>query len=296
MIITHYDADGKTCLVLAKKYMNGIGSYRICDYSNVDEVVNDYLDAIENWQCTDSVLVITDITISKETAERIESLKHLFNFIMLIDHHPANHYYLKKYEWCLLFKDNTSASKELYQYLKQKGLININDDSYYELINSVNSLETWDYDNENAKIINDLSYNLKTHDFLARFLINPSLTLSKKEKIILGMRQDDIQATIQKVKPIIKGKTCYIFVDRYVTEITEHIFGNFDNVDVLIAINPMNHSISYRSRDARNDVSKVASENGGDGRKTTSGSPISEDAMLKIVDILLKDGAKDYAK
>jgi oligoribonuclease NrnB/cAMP/cGMP phosphodiesterase (DHH superfamily) len=297
MIITHYDADGKACLVLAKKYMNGIGRYTVCDYSNINQTVNSYLDNVENFKNDDLVLVITDISVSKETAKRIESMKYMFNFLMLIDHHPGNNYYLKNYDWCKLYDEDTSATKALYDYLKETSVIAPNDNEYDEFVKAVNDLDTWnDEDNPNAKIVYDLSNNLKTHNFVNRFKVNASFSLSKNEKMILGMREDDIDSTISKIKPIIKGGTCFIFADRYITEITEHIFSTYRSVNMITIVNTTSQSVSYRSRSDRYDVSEIANKNGGRGSKTSSGNSISDDKMEKILDILLEDGVRDYTR
>jgi uncharacterized protein len=297
MIITHYDADGKTCLVLAKKFIKNVGRYAICDYNNVDETVNEYLDTVEKYKNEDLTLIITDITVSRETAERIDEMKHKFDFLLLIDHHPGNNYYLSKYEWCKLYNDDTSATKGLYNFLIETSLVV--DDSYDDLVIAVDEWDTWKWEdtgNPNAKLINDLAYNLKTHDFLNRFLINPSLTLSKKEKLILGIREEDIHTMIDKITPIIKGNTCYIIADRYVSELSIHIFENYEQVEILIVINPVNNSISYRSRSEEFDVSEIAKRNGGNGHPKSSGSPINSNITEKIINLILNDGFVDYTK
>jgi uncharacterized protein len=299
MIITHYDADGKTCLVLAKKFIKNVGKYAICDYNNVDNIVNEYLDTVEKYKNEDLTLIITDITVSKETAQRIDDMNHKFDFLLLVDHNPSNNYYLKGYDWCNLCDADTSSSKGLYNFLIENSLVV--DDTYDELVIAVDEWETWKWEetgNPNAKLINDLAYNLRTHDFLNRFLINPSLTLSKKEKLVLGIREEDIHAMIDKISPIIKGNTCYIIADRYVAEISAHIFKNYQNVDILIIINPINKSVSYRSRSEEFDVSKIARRNGGNGRAKSSGSPISDsnNTMEKIINLILEDGFKDYTQ
>jgi len=297
MFITHYEVDGKTTLVLAKKFMKEIGKYAICDYSNVDETVNKYLDTIEYYKNTDSILIITDISISRETANRIEELKHMFNFLLLIDHHPSNNYYLNKYEWCQLGHEDTSSTKIFYNYLTQIGLIR--DDSYDELVTAVDEWDTMMWEatgNEKSKIMNDLAYNLKTNDFLNRFMMNPSLELSKKEKLILGIREEEIQATISKIQPTFNGNTCYVFVDKFIKEISEHIFVSYPNVEIIILVNPVNGSVSYRSRDNHYDVSEIAKRNGGNGRTASSGSKLKAETVSKIINLILEDGYQDYTQ
>lgn len=297
MIITHYDADGKGCLVLAKKFIKDIGRYAICDYSNVDDIVNNHLDSVEQKKIDDTVLIITDITVSKETAKRIEDMKHQFGFLLFIDHHPNNNYYLKNYEWTRLFESSTSATKALYMYLIEIGLVV--DGTYDQFVLAVDEWDTWKWEdtgNQNAKLVNDLAYNLRTHDFLNRFLMNPSLVLSKREKLVLGIREEDVEATIGKIKPIINGKTCFIFADKYVAEISLHIFETYPDVEILIVLNPINNSISYRSRTNTYNVSEIAVRNGGNGHTTASGSPLNVEITSKMIDMILADGFKDYTE
>jgi len=297
MFITHYDADGKGCLVLGKKFIKNIGKYNICDYGNINETVTEYLDTIEQYNNDDLVLVITDISVSEEIAERIENMKDSFVLLLLIDHHPSNDYYLEQYKWCILLKDDKSATKAFYECLITTGLVT--EDSYDEFVIAIDEWDTWKWEvtnNKNSKLINDLAYNLKTHDFLNRFLVNPSLDLSKKEKLILGMRKDDIQAMIKRIKPIFNGETCYIFADRYVAEISIFIFDNYKNVKILIVINPISNTISYRSCSEKYDVSSIANRNGGGGHPKASGSALEDNISTKLIEAILKDGFKDYTK
>jgi uncharacterized protein len=297
MIVTHYDADGKGCLVLAKKFIKEIGRYSICDYSNVNDIVNDYLDAVEGNKTDDVTLIITDITVSKETARRIEDMKHKFGFLLFIDHHPNNNYYLKNYDWAKLYDSNTSATKALYMYLIEIGLVV--DAEYDQFVLSVDEWDTWKWEdtgNQNAKLVNDLAYNLKTHDFLNRFLMNPSLTLSKREKLVLGIREEDVIATIEKIRPMLNGKTCYVFADKYVAEISLHIFETYPDVEILIVLNPINNSISYRSKTSTYNVAEIASRNGGNGHAPSAGSPLNIEIKSKMIDMILADGFKDYTE
>lgn len=297
MIITHYDADGKTCLVLAKKFIKEIGRYSICDYDNVNDTVNKFLDSIESGESDDRSLIITDITVDKETAKRIDDMKHLFDLLLFFDHHPNNNYYLKGYEWCHLTDSDTSASKGFYMYLINLGLVQ--DDSYDELVIATDEWDTFKWvetENENAKVVNDLAYNLKTHDYLNRFTMNPSLTLSKREKLVLGIREEDIESVITKLNPVINGKTCYVFAHKYVAEITVHIFENYEDVEILIVMNPMNQSVSYRSRSEQYNVSEIAKRNGGNGHDKASGSPLNMGHASKLIDVMLADGFKDYTE
>lgn len=298
MFITHYDVDGKACLTIGKKFLQKIGKYAICDSSNVDKNINDYLDTIETYNNDDSVLIITDITISKETAMRINNMRDQFSFLLFIDHHPNSNYWLKKYDWCKLYPSNVSSVKAFYDYLTDMGLV-LNDD-YDEFVNAVHEWDTWtweDTNNSNAKVVSDLAFNLKTHDFLNRFLMNPSLVLSKKEKLVLGIREEDIQSTLGKIKPIIKGHTAYVFTDKYVEEITAFLFKNNPEIDIVIVINPINHSVSYRSRTEQYDVSELARRNGGNGHSASrSGSPLNKDIMQEVIGLFLADGFKDYTQ
>ena len=66
-IFTHTDLDGVGCAVLAKYYNPEI-EVEFCDYDNVNQKVNDFLD--NNIALGD--LYITDISVSEEIAERLE--------------------------------------------------------------------------------------------------------------------------------------------------------------------------------------------------------------------------------
>jgi uncharacterized protein len=295
MIFAHFSVDGKACAVLARKFFEKTGKYSICDYHNIDEQVNQYLDSIENNSFKDDFLLIADISISSKTAKRIESMKDNFNHLHLISHEPKKHKYLSKlgFDWLNLFEDKISSTMIFEQMIS---IYYEQDTSDYEdFVRAVNDHETWN-DNEHSKIVDDLSHNLKTHDFINRFRNNPSLKLSSKEEMILGIRKEDIQNTLDNCHVTTVGATCYVFTDRFINDIADHIFSENQDVQVIVAINFATRAVSYRSRNEDIDVSEIARRNGGNGKKAVSGSKMSEDIIPEIIDLVLKDGFIDYSK
>jgi uncharacterized protein len=295
MIFAHYGVDGKACAVLARKFFEKTGKYSICDYDNIEEQVNQYLDKIESNSFKDEFLLIADISITAKTAKRIEGMKENFKYLHMVSHEPKKHKYLNSlsYNWTYLFEDRISSTKILEQMIS---IYYEKDTSDYEdFVNAVNDHETWN-DNEQSKIVNDLSHNLKTHDFINRFRNNPSLKLSSKEELILGIREDDIQSTLDNCHVTTVGATCYVFTDRFINDISDRIFDDNQEVEVIVAINFATRSVSYRSRNDDIDVSEIARRNGGNGKKGISGSKMSEDIIPEIIDLVLKDGFIDYSK
>ncbi|ALN97901.1 hypothetical protein Bp8pS_222 [Bacillus phage vB_BpuM-BpSp] len=296
MFFSKFSTDGKICSLLVKKFFKSNDELKVCDFSDINDKVNDYLDHIEQYDNYEKNLFILDIHVSLETAKRIEKMKNRFKNLLLIDHIPNNHYYLKKFDWTKLSNNKVSSSKILFSYLDEKNLID--DYSYEHIVDVVDENEklNWlDNQSEEIKFLNDLNVTLPSKEFINRLMMNSSLKPSKKEKSLIELRNKEIENSIKSINPVIKGKTCYIFAFKYINEISKHFFNSNSNIEMVIAVNPMNQTVSYRSKNSKNDASEVAKMYNGNGNSLIAGSKIENNIMESLFETIMGvHNLKDY--
>lgn len=123
MLITHTDLDGVGCAILAYlAYGRENVDVEYCDYDNVNEKVEEFIEQEELFKSYDTVF-ITDISVSDDVANMIDALDTLSRRVHLFDHHDTA-IYLNAYEWCQVLTKNpfinikTSGTELFYRYLR----------------------------------------------------------------------------------------------------------------------------------------------------------------------------------
>src|SRR5574340_1199463 len=93
---THTDLDGVGCGILAEREYGDNVEIEYCDYDNINEKVLDY---INTSTAPVDLILITDISVNEDVAERLEFIHHWGGVkIKLIDHHGTATW-LNKYKW-----------------------------------------------------------------------------------------------------------------------------------------------------------------------------------------------------
>lgn len=212
-LFTHTDLDGAVSNLLFCRYyiMNGYSiSTELCTYGNVDSKIASYLNSYK-YNASD-VIVITDISPSKEIADKLDSFP---NKKILIDHHQTALENLGdengslNYSW-MLIREGDSAAKLVLKYLlklteqdeKQNSVMK-------QYINLVVLADLWDSKPRNSEEyisnlsdisdINALFSVLGYNNFKARFIINPSIELSEVENaqiaVLVKIKEDACKYT-----------------------------------------------------------------------------------------------------
>ena len=208
-LFTHTDLDGVGCAVLAKLFFADEPCITYCDYGDIDYEVKTLLDNVEILQSEDKIF-ITDISISKELAKRIEA-SSLKCEIKLFDHH-ATAEPLNEFSWCKVRAtdeedhDLTCGTKMFYDHLvHQYGDLYKN--SLCDFVDFVRQWDTWTWKNTGergraAKYMNDLldirgKYDFINH-FVHQFQTKGYCYYDEIDKMLLEIRQKEIQEYIHE--------------------------------------------------------------------------------------------------
>lgn len=294
-IFTHTDLDGVGCAVLAKLY-NPTIEVEYCDYNNINEKVCDFL----NYHFPLGDLYITDISVSDEVAERIDSIGTDF---ILLDHHPTA-LGLNKYPWCTVNVEDddtglkTCGTEMFYHYLVETGCLDRSEflDRFVEI---VRDYDTWRWaelgeDGVICKQINDLLYICGRDNFinwcLSSFTQRKFPRLGDTENMLLRLRQEEINRYVsdknqQLIIHSFKRWTCgYVFADRFVSELGNQLCKMHPEIDFVVIIDVAHCTVSYRTLKDDIDLGKdVARIYGGGGHPKAAGSQFDRAMQLQII-------------
>lgn len=292
-IFTHTDLDGVGCAVLAKYYNPEI-EVEFCDYDNVNQKVNDFLD--NNIALGD--LYITDISVSEEIAERLE---YDTDFILL-DHHPTA-LGLNKFKCCTVRVEDentgikTCGTEMFYQWLVEYGYLNKSKvlDKFVEIIRDY---DTWRWvklgeDGVISKKVNDLLYIYGRENFinwcLSSFIQRKFPNLGTIENMLLELRQEEIDKYVEKKNremftQALCGKVSgIVFANKFTSELGNRLCKMHPEIDFVTMIDIEDCTVSYRTiKDDINLGRDVAALFGGGGHPKAAGSQFDKTVWINI--------------
>ena len=304
-LFSHTDLDGYGCNIVMKALGINVDETNI-NYGEINEVVQDYIQSgiYKNYDIT----FITDISINKEVAKLIDNTKDLK--IVLLDHHPTAEW-LNKYEWACVTVNNTlektSGTEMLFNYLITQASDLITDWSdirnISNFVNHVKRYDTWlwknKYNDDTSKKLNDLFYILgykKFYEFLEEesFDIN---FLIHEYSYLLENQQKKIDEYIEKKNKEIIGckiknyNVGVVFANQYQSELGNRLSEMNPQYDLIAMIGE--NSISYRTTKDNINCGGFAKLFNGGGHPKASGSEISEEQKIKIIDLLFDKGLEE---
>lgn len=298
-LFSHTDLDGYGCNIVAnfvygKENVVATNSH----YDTINEEVNKYIDNKEYEKF--DVTFITDISVNKETADRINELVKKGYEFRLYDHHK-NSSWLNEYNWAfeiIEFVDTntlTSGTWLLNLFTNEISTPVIDD-----LVVAIRDYDTWLWKENNdlrPKQLNDLFYILGFERFENELIkVNYNVDeFLEKYKIVLELEQEKIDRlvkdkleTIVESDDFIEGRIGIIFSEQYISELGNKICELRNDIDVIFIINPSNNTVSLRTvKDI--DVSLIAKQYGGGGHTKASGFKFSPSMSLNYIDNILTD-------
>jgi uncharacterized protein len=319
---THTDLDGKGCAVLSKIYVPGV-EIKYVENDEIDDRINSFLDSIETEKYVPlPKIIVTDLSVSKETAHRIESvimerIEESYSKLdfMLIDHHKSA-LHLNEYKWAHVqvsgvggLESGTSLYFSWLSYLMEHEKVDVATDHYFRVksfVELVRQYDTWEwsniYDNVNAKNLNTLQ-SAYGRDFVSEMVSvleiprgRPKFEFRKEDMAVIKAfnrkSESYIRRKLSEVEVIEhKGnKVGIVMAESNASELGNAIATANEDIDYVIIINGLN-SVSYRVADGKAfDVSEKAVLNGGGGHAKAAGNPLPEETrknvLLYILEIL----------
>jgi oligoribonuclease NrnB/cAMP/cGMP phosphodiesterase (DHH superfamily) len=270
-LFTHSDLDGIGCACIANIVFGDENvDYEICGYQNIDEKISTYLENKEYEKYNKTY--ITDISVKKEIAEKINQCKKTFR---LLDHHKTAEF-LNTYEWATVIVQNKDDVKEcgtslLYQEL-YKEVYNGNDlEDFVELIRLY---DTWDWkqtQNDLPKKLNDIFGIIEYKDFISYYSHFRNLFPNKFMELLKYKRREIDLVIDEKLKKVkIKGDYAIVLCDqKYIlSELGSKILDQFENINYVMLV--YDGGVALRSV-GDFDVSEIAKQYGGGGHKNAAG-------------------------
>lgn len=316
-MFTHTDLDGIVCAIIMKYLCNGLNvelDIEYCDYNNINERVGKFLDNCNtiDYRKDYQNMFITDISINKEIAEKIEKVnRRYFIGIKLLDHHQTA-LWLNEYKWAKVevideeTKKKNSGTSMLFKYFNFqarliKYLVNKNIDLLYLFAEYVRQYDTYEF-KENNNIIpkqyNDLLNIYGREEFIKAIMFKlevlEDLSISNSEELLLEINQNQINRYIEeKQTQIIRRKLLdynigVVFAERFVSELGNRLCENNKDLDFVVIID-MSKSVSYRGiREDINLGKDIATLFGGGGHIKAAGSEISDEIRNRIIDVIME--------
>lgn len=300
-LFTHTDLDGVGCAVLAKLFFADEPCITYCDYGDIDYEVKTLLDNVEILQSEDKIF-ITDISISKELAKRIEA-SSLKCEIKLFDHH-ATAEPLNEFSWCKVRAtdeedhDLTCGTKMFYDHLvHQYGDLYKN--SLCDFVDFVRQWDTWTWKNTGergraAKYMNDLldirgKYDFINH-FVYQFQTKGYCYYDEIDKMLLEIRQKEIQEYIHEKSQQMQNahwgeyNVGIVFADRFISELGNQLCELYPEIDFVAIIDIANQKVSYRTISDDINLGVFAQRYGGGGHPKAAGSQFTEDVLKETIE------------
>jgi len=294
---THGDLDaGVSAVILARAV--GVGA-RIrtsaCQYDgpgNIDELVNAFLDTVEAGTAEEKSLVIADIAPTKETCERIDSLKSEFTKLQVFDHHKTT-LWAKDGPFAWFEHSGNDACAAL--MLRRSLRANATDPDEESLVLAADAWDRWQLDSvhrERGEDLNTLFNFVGFNRFVkmfgdfpnadtqptVRFLVHEAKIRSTR--LLEAALYKQIRSSAPRVY-LDKNNNSFVLlmggsdldVSTFASRTLDTLRATVDYVAVLL---PEIGVVSLRAHAGGVDVSAIAEERNGGGHAAAAGFPLFE--------------------
>lgn len=302
LLLSHIaDLDGVTPVILMNLLKLDF-DYELFEVGELSEFIINKIDT-DYFHKYDEIF-ITDLGITKETADKIVNSKYNGKF-KLFDHHES-HYYLNEYEFAKVVEE-VNDFKECGTSLFYNYLVNnydkkvLSKNSVVMFVELVRENDTWQFTDlkQESFDLNSLFsfYGRETFiDTYSTFLSeNNEFYFNKTELIILESlnRQKREYLESMKDKVIIKNIDGYnigfVFAEGYRSELGNYLAEvYYDKVDFIGIINMSRH-ISFRGRKIDKPVNKFASIYGGGGHPLAAAMAFPDDLKTKVLNLIFDE-------
>ena len=326
--ITHNDLDGIGCSVVAS-YIAKLMNLEFVNFNvkigNQEKLLSDIIKSISNGDSKISEILISDIGISDETAEMLNTIQQSKTInIRWIDHHATNIAVANKYNWAIVkSKDEKgvpiSATKLLVSHYKRLLAVLPIYDTIASFAEIVSRYDTWEWKNNPSPVykkseedLNILFQDLGIKKTIRVFLdiINESspdgFELPIQYKELVKDRKEERQLYIDNAIKRAKSITWYInsvpykvkmFIpkDKYFNAEITGIYEDesFEGLDFVVGLVPQNHSVSLRSNRKDLDLGRIAARMGGGGHFSAAGAILPINEFLHLLENYYNELEKD---
>ena len=320
-VFHHTDLDGMGVKILGMLHAMELG-LPCKTFSSSYKKVNTYV--CDSIKTVDDVaeIIIGDISVNEETAERLDEVYKLGVPVRLRDHHDTATW-LNKYEWALVSeKDDDEVYRCGTWWLAQDPDMQVIANKFHGVIEAIDDWDTWKWKEHNltmAKQLNSL-FNVMGEEEFTQYMIEgykaivpiegANKMFTEKAKIMIDTYDRHIQAQVavcekfmytmnlwaevashkpgvlRKIKRTVKFKTGIIFLNSDMSEVGDALLDNHPELDILMMV-AFPGMISWRTqkKDLPLPLGKIAKRATGDGggHPMAAGSTISFEAFKDML-------------
>lgn len=286
IMVSHSDGDGIGAVVLGKARFGASFNWYCCEYGNVNERVNEIIDYIEDNEINagNVKFFITDISVDRETAERLYVYSMQDMDIKLYDHHGSAEW-LNSYEWAEVISDGSECGTSLFFEREIVPYSAALTDLYEDYVVMVRDYDLWLHRFPESIRINRLMGIIRRDGMIERFSSNPSIDLTPLEKVIVDLDEEKEEKYYKKLSKAVSVQHDYegrrfglVLCDQYISTIGNRLVNEF-KFDYVVLLDMHGSKVSLRSNTT--DVAAIAEQFEGGGHKLASGFKYSYEDMLK---------------
>lgn len=296
-LITHTDLDGIGCAILAgMAFSERELDIIFADYNVIDEEVEKVIKEHHNYE----KIIITDISFDSYCLlKEIEKDTELQKKLILLDHHQtAKH--LEEYPWAIIKILPESGTSLFFKYLVANNYLKPTR-ALTEFVELVRQYDTWEWKekgNIKAKELNMLLYIYGRDYFMETVKQNLANTLqyefSDLDKKLLEIEYKKIRHYVEakeermSIVDFAGYRTAVIFAEQYIGDLTEYILNKYEDIDILMVIQP-DKAISLRTRREDINLGEIAQYYGGGGHPKAAGITFEEEQIQMIYDYIVEE-------
>lgn len=193
VLFTHTDLDGAGSQLMVQLAYPDIEVYRV-DY-NFDKDMN-----YRRIMAEADIIIFTDISIERETAELLEMTRRSGKTLILLDHHESAKQKLDNlgYGW-IYINPSYSGALIAFKYFESQIKVEHSDecDDYKYVAELVSDYDLWHHEMPDSLQLQFLWSKIGTDAFVERFLRNPKVEFNDEEKSIIKESMDALEESYQ---------------------------------------------------------------------------------------------------
>lgn len=312
MRIKHFtdsDLDGISCGLLSELVLEDC-EVTTAGPNSIEDKLNRLFDQEAKGRKLFDKIIITDMSVGEELAERIE--KNEKYRVRLYDHHKSAEW-LNKYEWALVkVEDEMGRALSATEIYWQESISKLLGKGAFarskspnktriaeEYVAMVTSYDTWAWDAKGdmmPKYLNHLVsiYGNELFQDAIRKCILEGDSVMSQEDLTMARSEEARQNKYLRTKlddvvemDVMGYSFGVVFAEQYKSELGNRMCLEYD-IDVAAIIDMGSCGISYRASKDTVDLSQIAAKFGGGGHAKAAGSSFSEDIAFDLMNRLFK--------
>lgn len=309
LLFTHKsDIDGMGNVVLSKLAFEDV-NYVLCETFNLQKEVSEFYE--DNSIYDYDMIFVTDLWLEEPMLSKVADDIKLKDKFYVFDHHKsAIEGAFNIYPFTTIKisdeKGLCSGTSLFYEYLTNKGLIDVNNLAIKEFSELTRKYDTWEWKTKyNEEMPHELTLLFDSVgcdgyiELIYQKLIqknNDKFSFNELERMLIRNKINQVQEKLsnyaKKVyyEEIFGLKAGIVFIDyEYRNDLAEYFRQNQFDIDFAMLIALDYGTISYRNIKEGINVRLIAEAMGGKGHDKAASSPIDEEQKKQLIRILTKN-------